>query len=140
MPSQQDANTHEFPTNSQEPHLMVAASAVTPEKVIAAFDCARTRRQLPAYTRDTALDDQANAILKRVIANPQQPLNDYEQGFTLTGQLMLDATYPVLSECMVGGFDVARVEQLERSSRIGVAIAPMQLYEDLLYLTIVVGD
>jgi len=118
---------------------MQIAGKVTPETVVAAFDCARNKRHLPPYKRDLTLDEKANSILERILTDPTQSLSDDEQGFTLTGQLLLDAAYPVLSECMVGGFDVGRVEKLERSSRIGVAIAPMFIYEQSLFLTIIVG-
>lgn len=132
-------HTKPLASRSQAPQLTAVPNLLTSESVITAFNCARSGQRLPPYIRDPKLDDTAKNILKRVITDPTKPLQDFEQDFTLTGQLLLDTAYPVLSQCMIGGFDAGRVDKLAQSSRIGVAIAPMQVYDDTLYLTIIVG-
>jgi len=139
QPQQEQSNPSHIAAGNEPASTIQDEAALTPDRVVAAFDCARAGHKLPAYKRDPELDAQAKIILQRVVADPSQPLIPHENGYTLTGQLVLDPSYPKLTNCMVGGFDVAQVKDLARSKRIGVALARTTVYEQALYLTIIVG-
>jgi len=114
--------------------------ALVEQQIIDAFSCARAERGLPAYERNDHLSSQANTILERVKREPDKPFGDKEPGYSLTGQLLIDFREPSTTACSLGGFDVASVDGLDRSSRIGVAVAPLTIYDRIVYLTIIVGQ
>jgi hypothetical protein len=111
--------------------------------IIAAFDCARGRARLPAYERDAALDREATTLLQRLQRDGEAHLEPGDNGYTLTAQLLLDsaATVDAPQTCEVGGFDIAQVPDLDRSTRIGVALAPVpNAYRRSLYHAVVIGQ
>ncbi len=117
-------------------------SPLTAEDVVAAFDCARDKARLPTYERDAELDREAAILLQHFQHKGEAHLEPGENGYTLTGQLLLDsaATAAPPRGCEVGGFDVTQVPDLDRSHRIGVALAPVpNPYDRPLYHAIVIG-
>lgn len=102
--------------------LAPATAIVGEADVIAAFDCARSKQALPAYQRDAQLDREAQRMLAQLLATPGAQLTDNTNSYKLTGQLLLDATLGQQG-CAVGGFDVARIKDLQKASRIGAAVA-----------------
>jgi hypothetical protein len=115
-------------------------SVLMSEQVFTAFDCARGMQSLPAFQRDAQLDREAASILQRLVRNPDSHLEPGEHGYTLTGQLLLDAGVEPEHPCEVGGFDIAAVADLDRAGRIGAAVEPVaNAYGRPLYHAVVIG-
>lgn len=128
------------PDPAPEPALVVRAASLghatlDPARIVDAFNCARALHRLPTYTVDESLVEDARHIATRVLAGGRGPQSG-EQGWTLTGSLVLDTTRPG-DGCVVGGVDLSDVPDLERSSRIGVAVVPLS--EPTLVLALVIG-
>lgn len=121
---------------SAEPPVLKA------EEVIAAFNCARETLRLAPYQRDTQLDREAEALLQRFLRDGDEYLDPGYNGYTLTGQLLLDSAYQPErpNGCEIGGFDVTQVQDLAASQTIGVALAPVaNAYNRPLYQAIIIG-
>lgn len=147
QPATQDKNTS---VEARQPNVdSIPTQAVTSalpvlkqEEVIVAFDCARETLQLPPYQRDAQLDREAEALLQHFLTDGEAHLDPGYNGYTLTGQLLLDAAYgsELTNGCSVGGFDVTQVQDLHTSQTIGVALAPVtNAYRRPMYQTIIIG-
>lgn len=136
VPNQRDADA----SGSAASDSPVATHhALIEQQVIDAFSCARAERGLPGYERNVRLSSEAKAILEHIRREPEDVFGDKEPRYSLTGQLLIDFGEQSTKPCSLGGFDVASVDGLDRSSRIGVAVAPLTIYGRIVYLTIIVG-
>lgn len=96
--------------------------AVNPDRVLAALNCARAARQLPKAQRDDQLDQAAKLLLVHVQQNDEPALQAAQQRYAFVGLLLLRGG-ATDGGCSVGGFDVLKLEQLDGTERIGVALA-----------------
>lgn len=111
-------------------HATVPTSAVA-----TAFNCARQRTGLAPYVVDAQLTAEANTVATRIQTGGRGP-QPGEQGWTLTGTLVLDTSHAT-QDCMVGGVDLSDVPDLERAGSMGIAVVPLP--EPNLVLAVVVG-
>jgi hypothetical protein len=110
-------------------------ATVPPSTVVSAFNCARQRLGLPPYVVDAQLTAEATGVAARVQAGGRGPQLG-EQGWTLTGTLVLDATIAP-ENCAISGLDIGTVPNLDRATHIGIAV--VSLPEPHLVLAVVVG-
>ena len=100
------------------------AQGISTGDLAAAFNCARQQQALPDYIRDEQLDREAQQILTRLQANGEEALDNALSQYTLRGQLLLNGSIQAKG-CTIGGFDIARIKDLDKAAHIGVAVAEL---------------
>ena len=94
------------------------------QAILAAYNCARTSRQLPPLTLDPALSRTAEASWT-ALHNGTRRIESLSKSYPLFNLVAFDDAVPA-QRCTLGGFDASLAPALEQAHAIGIAAFPSQ--------------